>query len=422
MNAAPRRPSRRFFRALLALFPFEFRADFGPEMEATFEDQERDAALGGGRWSRLALWGRTIADVLRAAPREHLDTLRQDAAFSVRVMRRSPGFALAAIVTLALGIGATTAVFSLVNAVLLRPLPYREPGRLVMIRNTAPGTGALWPVSYADFQDWKRDSRAFEDMEALQFEQFNLTVSGESVRVTGMRASAGLLPLLGVRPALGRGLLPSDESTVANASVVLTHGFWLRRFGGARDVVGRSVTMNGLAFNVVGVLPPSFSFPIRVDVIASVNLDPRVVERGNHAFQVLAHLRPGVAIEQARREMGAIGARLAETYPEENRGWGVTVVNFQETLVGPARPALLLLLTAVSFVLLIACTNLGILLLARASARAGELGMRMALGASRPRIVRQLLTERLAIGLGAGALGLGLATAIVRVAGASLPP
>jgi putative ABC transport system permease protein len=422
MISGHHRRSNRFFRALLALFPFEFRADFGLEMEATFEDQERDAAARCGRWGRWRIWGRTLADVLRTAPREHLDMLRQDAGFTVRAMRRSPAFALTAIVTLSLGIGATTAVFSLVNAVLLRPLPYRDARRLVMISSREPKAGNIWSVSYADFQDWKRESRAFEDMEVLQLEAFNLTGLGEARRVTGMRVSAGLLPLLGVSPAQGRGLLLSDESTPANASAVLSHGFWLRWFGGARDVVGRSITMNGLTFTVVGVLPQSFSFPVPIDVLTSLNLDPRVVERGNHAFQVLAHVRRDVTIDQARQEMAAIGQRLAEAYPSENRGWGVTVRDFQEVLVGPTRPSMLLLLAAVLFVLLIACTNLGILLLARASARGGEVGIRMALGASRPRIVRQLLTESLIIGFMAGFLGLGLAVALVRVVGALLPP
>jgi predicted permease len=421
MRASQRPASHRFFRTLLALFPFEFRADFGPEMEVTFEDQQREAASRGGRWSRLRLWGRTLAGVLGTAPREHLDMLRQDAAFALRVMRRSPGFALTATVTLALGIGATTAVFSLVNAVLLRPLPYREAGRLVMIRNTAPRSGASWPVSYADFQDWKRDGRAFEDMEALQLEQLDLTADGAAERIVGMRASAGLLSLLGVRPALGQGLLPGDEGGGANASVVLSHGFWLRRFGGAASVVGRPVTMNGAPFTVVGVLPPSFAFPIRADVVASLDLDPHVVERGNHAFQVLAHLKPGVSIDQARREMTAIAGRLAKAYPTENTGWGVTVARFQEVVVGSTRPALLLLLAAVSFVLLIACGNLGILLLARASTRGGEVGVRLALGASRLRIARQLLTESLVISLAAGILGLGLTLALVRLVAASLP-
>jgi putative ABC transport system permease protein len=422
MNATPRRPPHRFFRALLALFPFEFRADFGPEMEITFEDQDRDAVLQGGRLGRLRLWGRTLAGVLRTAPREHLDMLRQDAGFTVRVMRRSPGFALTAIVTLALGIGATTAVFSLVSAVLLRPLPYRDAGRLMMLRNTAPRTAVSWSVSYADFRDWKRDSRSFEDMEAFHLAQFNLTGAGEAMRIAGMHASPGLLPLLGIRPALGRALLPSDEAAGGHASVVLTHGLWLRRFGGARDVVGRSIAMNGVAFTIVGVLPPSFIFPIRVDVVASMNLDSPMIERGNHAFEVLAHLRSDVSLDQARREMETIGRRLADAYPGENRGWGVTVLGFQEMLVRSTRPALLLLLAAASFVLLIACSNLGILLLARASARSGEVGIRMALGASRLRILRQLLTESLLIGLVAGALGVGLAVALLRVASGSLPP
>ena len=211
MAARHRRRSSRFFRALLALFPFEFRADFGSEMEATFEEQERDASARGGRWSRLRLRARTAFGILRVAPLEHLDMLRQDAGFAVRIMRRRPGFALTAIVTLALGIGATTAVFSVVNAVLLRPLPYRDAGRLVIVRNTEPKTGALWPVSYADFEDWRRDCRSFEDAAVLQYESFNLTGAGEAVRVPALRVSAGLLPLLGVTPALGRGLSPDNR-------------------------------------------------------------------------------------------------------------------------------------------------------------------------------------------------------------------
>lgn len=199
--------SNRFFRMLLVLFPSEFRADFGPEMEVTFEDQERDAATRRGRWGKWRMRGRTLADVLRSAPREHLDMLRQDAGFTMRAMRRSPGFGLTAIITLALGIGATTAVFSVVNAVLLRQLPYRDAGRLVMINNMEPKTGNVWPVSHADFLDWKRESRAFEDMEVFQLEALNLTGPAEAARIAGMRVSAGFLPLLGVTPALGRGLV-----------------------------------------------------------------------------------------------------------------------------------------------------------------------------------------------------------------------
>jgi len=421
MPARERRRSRRFFRVLLALFPFDFRKDFGPEMEATFEDQERDAEARGGRWARRAVWARTIAGALREAPREHLDMLRQDGGFAVRVLRRSPGFAVTAVLTLALGVGATTAVFSLVNAVLLRPLPYRGADRLVMIRNTEPKSGDPWSVSYADFLDFARESRSFEDLAAVRFEPFNVAVAGEAERVVGMRASAGFLPLLGVSPALGRGPLASDETPSGGGTVVLSHGYWVRRFGGARDVLGRSITMSGQGFTIVGVLPPDFRFPIPVEVLASLTLDPRVVERGNHAFEVLAHLRPDITIDEARREMAAIGRRLAEAHPAENRGWGVTVVGFQDAMVGPTRPPLLLLMSAVSLVLLIACANLGNLLLARASARGAEIGIRTALGASRPRIVRQLLTESLVVGLFAGALGLAIAAGLVRVAGASLP-
>ncbi len=421
MTARRRRPSRGFFRALLALFPFEFRADFGPEMEATFEDQEREAALRGGRFWQARLWGRTLAGVLRTAPREHLDMLRQDAAFTFRVIRRGPGFALTAILTLALGIGATTAVFSLVNAVLLRPLPYRDAGRLMMIRSTAPKTGAAWSVSYADFVDWKRQNRSFEGMEAFNLTQFNLTGGGQAARIAGMRASPGLLPLLGVRPALGRGLLPSDESA-GQSSLLITHGLWLRRFGGASDVIGRSVAMNGRSSTIVGVLPPSFTFPISIDVVASIDIDARLVERGNHAFEVLAHLKPGVSLDAARREMDTLARRIAAEHPAENLGWGVTVAGFQEMLVRTTRPALLLLLAAVSFVLLIACSNLGILLLARASARSGEVGVRMALGASRLRMLRQLLTESLIISGIAGGLGVSLALVLLRAASGMLPP
>jgi predicted permease len=422
MPSPSRRGPSRLFGALLRLFPFEFRADFGPEMEAVFEEQTREAGARRGRWGRAWLWVRTAAGILHVAPREHLAMIRQDTDFALRVMRRSPGFSLTAVLTLALGIGATTATFSLVNAVLLRPLPYPDADRLVMVRNTAQTTGEFWPVSYADYQDWKRGSHVFEDMGTFRPQLFNLTGAGDAVRLQGLRASAGFLPLLGVRPALGRGLLPSDEASPGDAAVVLSHGVWLRQYGGARDVLGRVLRLDGRSATIVGVLPPDFAFPIPADVVVSLDLGPEVIERGNHAFHVLAHVKPGVTLDAAERDVAPIVERLAAAYPIENRGWGVRVVDFHEALLETAKPAMLLLLVSVSFVLLIVCANVGNLLLARASVRAGEIGVRLALGACRLRILRQLLTESLVIAAIGGCLGFLLAFALLRVMRALLPP
>jgi putative ABC transport system permease protein len=422
MPTPSRRGPSRLFRALLGLLPFEFRADFGSEMEAVFEDQARELGARRGRWGRGWLWVRTAAGILRVAPREHLAMIRQDTDFALRVMRRSPGFAATAIVTLTLGIGTTAATFSLVNAVLLRPLPYPDANRLVMVRSTAPKTEEFWPVSYADYQDWKQGSHVFEEMSTFRPQVFTLTRAGEAVRVQGLRVSPGFLPLLGVRPALGRGLLPADEASPAGAAVVLGHGAWLGQFGGARDVVGRVLTLDGRSATIVGILPPDFAFPIPADLVVSLDLAPAVVERGNHAFHVLARVKPGVTLDAARQDIAPVVERLAAAYPTENRGWGVRVVDFHDALVETARPSMLLLLAAVLFVLLIACTNVGNLLLARTSVRAGEIGVRQALGAGRLRILRQLLTESLVIAAIGGGFGVLLAFGLLRVMRASLPP
>ena len=346
-----------------------------------------------------------------------METLLQDLRYALRMLARSPGFTAVAIITLALGIGANTAIFSVVNAVLLRALPYDQPDRVVvLVRDGYTGQ------SSATFLDWKRDNHVFEDMGAAETWSPNLTGIDKPEEVDGMHVTADMFPVLGVRPILGRWFTADDDVAGRDRKVVLSFGFWQRRFGGSKDVVGRTIEFNSEPYEIVGVMPEGFRFApfwaTTAQVWSPMPLNPQ--DRIINSKRVFAHLKPGVTLEQARAEMTTISARLEKQFPGTDKN--VTVVFLKEKAVGDIRPALLVLLVAVGFVLLIACANIAHMLLARASARSREIALRTALGAGRARMLRQFVTESTLLA-GCGTLvGVMVANWVLRLLLASAPP
>jgi predicted permease len=354
----------------------------------------------------------------------------QDLRYGLRTLSRSPGFTLTAVLTLALGIGACTAIFSLVNAVLIRSLPYGDPAQLVYLYTPVPQFKLpveVFGPAYADFYDLKKENHSFQDMTSFGQSVFSLASQGSAQRVSAARVDGDFFRTLQAAPELGREISPDDNQMGHEKVAVISHALWQSMFGSDADVLHRSLLLDGKNYQIVGVMPQGFEYPHSTDLVYGESqykttqvwiplalTPPQMADRDNSRGNAVARLKPGVSIAQAQAEMAAIMTRLDKLHPEAH-GWGAFVKNFVDSTVGHVRSLLWLLLCAVSIVLLIACGNAANLLLARAASRMRELGVRVALGAGRSRIIRQLLTEALLIGVAAGAIGSGLTFGFLRL-------
>ncbi len=346
-----------------------------------------------------------------------MNGLFQDFRYALRQLRKNPGFTAVAVLTLALGLGANTAIFSVIDAVLLRPLPFHAPSRLVVVKPTEPGRRDDIGVSYPTFLDWRAQNHVFEGVSVFRQDDFTLTGRGEPAHLTGAIVSANLFTVLGVRPVIGRDFSPAEDQLNGTGSpIILSHSLWQNRFGSDPKIVDQSLTLDGQTFAVVGVMPAGFQFPVQrtpVEFWTTIALDtqgptPMTSQRGAGYLDVIARMKPQVTIETAQTEMAGIQDGLNRHYPE-NRPKGISLVPEADAVVGEMRPGLFILLGAVGMVLLIACANLSNLLLARATTRHKEISVRTALGATRWMIVRQLLAESALLATAGAAAGLGLA-------------
>jgi putative ABC transport system permease protein len=418
-------------RLIGVMVPRRLRADWRQEWEAELEYREELL----DQWDRLS-W-RNKLDLVRRSTSAFWDAIWmqtyrwedamiQDLRFGVRMLRKNPGFTLVAVITLALGIGANTAIFSVVNTVLLRPLPYHEPERLAQIwERTADGGNNV--VSPDNFLDWQNQAKTFEGMSIYDVWLPAISRAGKTEQIVGISASANFFSLLGVTPQLGRTFAPNEEGEGQDRVVVITHSFWQNRLGGEADVIGKQLTLGQSNYTIVGVLGPDFrNLRLILDQQPVIfrPFDVRTVanQRAAHYLSAIGRINKGVSLEQAQAEMTAIARQLEDAYPETNRDWGVNLVGLHEEVTGSISPILLILQGTVALVLLIACVNVANLLLSRVVAREKEIAVRMALGAGRWRIIRLLLTEGVSLAIIGGAVGLLLAWWGVRLLVSLAPP
>jgi putative ABC transport system permease protein len=409
-----------FYNLLLHLYPSSFRNEYGGEMRAVFERKRRSVSGAG----TIGLWLAVIGEVIFNAAAVHLDILKQDAGYTGRMLRRSPGFAVMAVAIVALGIGATTAAFSVTDFVLLRPLPFPEPDPLVAIWETTPGYGRM-EFSAPNYRDWTSAAKSFESTGVYYGSSLTLIANGEARRIRGTSVSATVFSTLGVSPILGRAFSPEDDREGAAQTMMLSYQWWLTEFGGDRDIVGRSVSFADATYTILGVMPPSFHFPRSDALFWTANrfrgTDYEGRERTNNWLNVVGRLRRGVTLEQARAEMRVIAAQSERQFPKDNKDTGAAVLDLRSEVSQRSQLLLVALMGAAACVLLIACANLANLLLARALARRRELAVRAAMGAGRERLVRQLMTENLLLAVIGGGLGVGTAVLAVPLLSQLIP-
>jgi putative ABC transport system permease protein len=419
MNSSPAPVSKKIFRSLLRVLPADFQSDYGREMEHTFEDQSRDARERGGLAEIIKLWWETIQGIFQTAPREHWEILKQDLTYAVRMMRKNPGFTVMATIILALGIGANTAIFSVVHAVLLRPLPYPNGQQLIFIRQQAQKQG-LDDIQFSvhEIQDYREQNKTLSGLVEYHNMSFILLGHGDPDRVRSAVVSANYFDLFEVKPLLGRTFVPDDDKLGAAPVLLLSYPYWKNKFGSDPSIVGKTFEMNDKVHTVVGVLPPLPQYPSESDVYMPTSACPfrsgkaLIENRDARMMEAFGRLKPGVSVVQANADFSTIAGRLKSEYPKsypENIGYTARTMPLQEELTREARPTLLMLLAAAAFVLLIACANVANLMLARMSRRERELAVRTALGAGQGRILRQLLTESFLIALVGGLFGLAFA-------------
>jgi len=403
----------RYYRALLRLLPFDFRSDYGPEMESVFREQRREAERHGGVLGVLRLWWETVAGIFRTAPAEHWQIIRQDVSFALRMMRKNLGFTLAAMLVLALGIGANTAIFSVVYAVLLKPLPYANGEKLVLLRVGTTHAAALANnVSVPELMDFRAQNRSLDGLVEYHNMQFILLGRSEPERVETGVVSWNFFDIFGVRPLTGRMFEPNDEKPGAPAVLLLSYEYWQRSFGGDPTVAGRTFRMNDKTHTVIGVLPPFPQYPQHNDVYMPTvacpfRSDPAMIaDRNGRMLRMFGQMKAGVTAQQVAADLSTVAAAMQKQYPKfypENDRIRIQATQLREELTHEARPTILFLLTAAGFVLLIACANVANLNMARSLRREREFAVRAALGAGRVRVFRQLLTESFLLALGGGA-------------------